>query len=299
MGVRSRWTHRVERVRGRFEALRAKAEHRLPVLTELTVRLFSANLLDASTRLAAQAFLTTVPLLFAFAAFCPQSLRDQLVDSLREVFGLTGGAQAQVQEVLGTQSDDASLRETTGVVGLVVALASATSFSRAMSRVCQSAWALPKAPTRSAVWRWVVWLLVLVVVLVVQGPLRSGFGVGLWAGVPVSFLVGVAVWWWTQHLLLAARVGWLPLLPGAVLCATATTALGLTARIYVPRALNRSLAEYGSLGLVLVCLSWLIVLCAAVTIAITVGAVLAQGPPLNRHLRAPAAEPRPRATDLT
>jgi membrane protein len=40
---------------------------------------------------------------------------------------------------------------------------------------------------------------------------------------------------------------------------------------------------------VLAVLSWLIVLCAAITFAITIGAVLAQEPPLNRYLG--AAEP--------
>ncbi|MFD0331510.1 hypothetical protein ACFQZC_33585 [Streptacidiphilus monticola] len=45
-------------------------------------------------------------------------------------------------------------------------------------------------------------------------------------------------------------------------------------------------------------LSWLIVLCAAASFAVTIGAVLAQGPPLNRYLTprrstgdAPAAPP--------
>ncbi|MDQ0597129.1 uncharacterized BrkB/YihY/UPF0761 family membrane protein [Streptomyces canus] len=98
--------------------------------------------------------------------------------------------------------------------------------------------------------------------------------------------MGTGVWLWTQRLLLAARVPWLPLLPGAVLAAAATTELGLTARLYMPAALNRALGAYGSLGLVLVLLSWLIVLCAAVTFAVTIGAVLAESPPLDRYLTA-------------
>lgn len=97
------------------------------------------------------------------------------------------------------------------------------------------------------------------------------------------FAVSTGVWLWTQHLLLANRIGWLPLLPGALLGAAATSALGLTARLYMPGALNRALGEYGSLGLVLTMLSWLIVVCGALTFAFTIGAVLAQEPPLNRY----------------
>ncbi|MEK9522358.1 YhjD/YihY/BrkB family envelope integrity protein [Streptomyces sp. NPDC087908] len=267
----------------RGRRLRARAERRLPVLTEIASRLLGGNLLDAGTRLAAQAFLAAVPLLFAVAAFAPTAVRDQLRDSLRAMFGLTGSSDVELQKVLNGSGDD-ELRETTGAVGLVVALVSATSFSRAMARVCERAWALPRAKTRVAVWRWVVWLLALLVVVLVQGPLRDGFGAGLWLGVPVFFLVSVGIWMWTQHLLLAKRVPWLPLLPGALLAGIATSVLGLTARLYMPTALDKALAEYGSLGLVLTMLSWLIVVCAAITFAFTIGAVLAQEPPLRRRL---------------
>ncbi|MER7951487.1 YhjD/YihY/BrkB family envelope integrity protein [Streptomyces sp. NPDC096079] len=267
----------------RMRSIRSGAERRFPVLTELTARLISGNLLDSGTRLAAQAFLAAVPLLFALGAFAPSSVRDQLRESLRAIFGLTGAPDQELQRVLDGNSSD-ELRETTGVVGAVVALVSATSFSRAMARVCERAWRLPKAGTRIAAWRWTVWLLALVLVVLLQAPLRDGFGAGAWLGLPLYFLVSTGVWLWTQHLLLAKRVAWLPLLPGAVLAGTATTVLGITARLYMPSALDRALAEYGSLGLVLTMLSWLIVVCAALTFAITIGAVLAQEPPLDRYL---------------
>ncbi|MGW0910968.1 YhjD/YihY/BrkB family envelope integrity protein [Streptomyces sp. NPDC002784] len=271
------WTVRIQRLRDR-------AEERFPVLTEVTNRLLSANLLDAGTRLAAQAFLASVPLLFAVAAFTPNGVREQLGESLRAMFGLNGRAELELEQVLGGSVDETA-RETGGVVGLLVALVSATSFSRVMARVCARAWQLPRASTRIAAWRWVVWLLALVLFVLLQGPIRSGFGVGLWLGVPLLFLASTGVWLWTQRLLLAGRVDWLPLLPGAILTAASTTALALTARLYVPNALNRSLAEYGSLGLVLTLLSWLIVVCAAATFSVTIGAVLAEEPPLNRYVR--------------
>ncbi|MFB7590042.1 YhjD/YihY/BrkB family envelope integrity protein [Streptomyces sp. NPDC056169] len=281
----------------RLARLRTGAEQRFPVLTELTSRLLSANLLDAGTRLAAQAFLAAVPLLFAFAAFAPHSVRDQLGESLRAMFGFTGESDEQLQQVLnGSNSDE--LRETTGAVGAVVALVSATSFSRAMARVCERAWRLPRAKTRIAAWRWVAWLLVLLIVLVLQGPIRGGFGAGALVGVILTFLLATGVWLWTQHLLLAKRVPWLALLPGALLAATATTALGLTARIYVPAAVDRAMGEYGSFGLVLVMLSWMIVVCGAVTFAVTIGAVIAQEPPLDRYLRRGGNDAPPPSEDV-
>ncbi|GGV89569.1 hypothetical protein GCM10015535_43650 [Streptomyces gelaticus] len=266
-----------------LERLRGRVEQHFPVVSELTARLLSANLLDAATRLAAQAFLASVPLLFAFAAFAPLAVRNQLLESLRAMFGLTGQANKELSQVLESSPDN-SLNETSGTIGLVVTLLSATSFSRAMARVCERAWRLPRAGTRIAAWRWIVWLPVLVLVVLLQGPIRNGFGAGLWLGVPLLFLVSTGVWLWTQHLLLAGRVSWPPLLPGAVLAAAATSALALTASLYMPTALDRALHEYGSLGLVLTLLSWLIVVCAAVTFAVTIGAVLAEAPPLDRFL---------------
>ncbi|MFC8342791.1 YhjD/YihY/BrkB family envelope integrity protein [Streptomyces sp. NPDC057280] len=278
------WTARLKR-------LRTHAEQRFPVIVELTDRLLSGNLLDAGTRLAAQAFLAVIPLLFAIAAFTPHSVREQLKESLRAMFGLTGQADVELDQVLGGSADD-GLRETTGAVGLVVALVSATSFSRAMARVCERAWRLPKSATRIAAWRWLVWLLVLVLVVLLQGPIRDGFGAGAWLGVPLFFVLSTGLWLWTQRLLLAGRVPWLPLLPGALLASAATSALGLTARLYMPAALNRTLEEYGSLGVVLTLLSWLIVVCATVTFAVTSGAVLAEEPPLNHVLWRGGPPPR-------
>ncbi|MFF9838508.1 YhjD/YihY/BrkB family envelope integrity protein [Streptomyces sp. NPDC013740] len=278
----------------RARSIRSAAERRFPVLSEVASRLVGGSLLDAATRLAAQAFLAAVPLLFALAAFAPHGVREQLQESLRAMFGLDGASDAQLQRVLDASAAD-SLRETTGAVGALVALISATSFSRAMARVCERAWGLPKAGTRIAAWRWMVWLLALCLVVLFQAPIRDGFGLGLWLGVPTYFVVGVAVWLWTQHLLLANRVRWLPLLPGALLAAAATSALALTARLYMPAALNRALDEYGSLGLVLTMLSWLIGVCAALTFAVTIGAVLAQEPPLGRYFAAQEREGPPAA----
>lgn len=279
------WRTRSRSLTATAKRLHSGAERRFPVITHLAERMVSVNIFDSATRLAAQCFLTAVPLLFVVASIAPQGVRDQLISSVRVVFGLTGPANAQLTHVFDSQTGD--LREATSVVGLLMVLLSATAVSRAMQRLCKRAWEIPRAGTRIAIWRWPVWIAAWLAVLVVQAPLRDGFGVGLWLGIPVTVVSQTVLWWWSQHMLLGGLVRWLPLLPGAAITAIAMTALSVSARFYMPRALNRALAEYGSVGSVFVLLSWLIVVCVAVAVGITAGAVVAQEPAVARRLDSP------------
>ncbi|WP_432042917.1 YhjD/YihY/BrkB family envelope integrity protein [Streptomyces cadmiisoli] len=276
------WRGRTTDAVARATAFHARLEIRFPVITRLVDRLVSVNIFDSATRIAAQCFLTAVPLLFVVGAYAPAAVRDQLSASVSAVFGLTGAAQHELEQAFRPPTDE--LRQATGLVGGLMVLLSATAVSRAMQRLCKRAWAIPRAGTRMAPWRWVAWIALWFGLLVLQGPIRDGFGVGAWLGIPITLVTQTALWWWTQHLLLGGLIRWAPLLPGAAITAVAVTGLSVTAHFYMPRALNRALAEYGSAGSVFVLLSWLIVVCVALAISVSVGAVLSQEPFLTRRL---------------
>jgi membrane protein len=121
-------------------------------------------------------------------------------------------------------------------------------------------------------------------VLVFQGRVRDGFGVGQSLGMPMVLAAGVLMWWWTQYLLLAGRISWLPLLPGGVLTGVAMVLLAGAAKVYVPHSLERSIGQFGPLGLVFTFFSWLIVLFTAVTVCVATGYVVAHQPPAARLL---------------
>ncbi|MFJ1605999.1 hypothetical protein ACIOHS_21875 [Streptomyces sp. NPDC088253] len=283
------WTRRLRgrtaELGARLRRLRGTAEERFPVIIRLTSHLIAVNLLDSATRLAAQVFLTAVPLLFVVASFAPQAVRNEFLSSFHDVFGINGSSEQELKKVF--DADPANLQQSAGVVSSLMVLLSATACSRAMQRLCQRAWRLPSASPRIAAWRWLVWIAAWLVILALQGPLRTGFGAGAWLGLPLLLLAEVGVWWWTQHLLLAARIPWLPLLPGALLTGVAMTALTVVAKLYVPGALNRSLDRYGSLGAVFTVLSWLIGLCVVIAAGITAGAVIAREPAVSRRLGSP------------
>ena len=238
---------------GRAE--RVAASLRSGPVARLLPRLMALNIVEGSVRLAAQAFLAALPLLMTVAAFAPHGVQDMLADSLRSVLGLRGDT---LDEVRSTFSASGTARDSVGAVGVLVTLVSATSFSRALQAVCERCWHLPRAPLRAVVWRWLLWLMVWPAVLLVQAPLRDGFGTGPVTGLLLSVLSAAPLWWWTQHLLLGGRIGWRDLVPGALLAGTGTVVLSWAAHLFMPTAMARSLDEFGPLGPVFTFLSWLI-----------------------------------------
>ncbi|WP_282202297.1 YhjD/YihY/BrkB family envelope integrity protein [Kitasatospora fiedleri] len=277
-----RWESAKERA-ARLTASAKGAPERFPLVGRAVSNLIRVNLLDNATRLAAQAFLSALPALFVVAVFAPATLKHSITGSLREQLGLQGSAQQQVQQLMNTPHDD-SASQSFGVLGVLVALASATALSRALQRVCERAWEMPKHSARLALWRWVVWLLAWLVFLVVQVPLRKGFGAGLWLGVPLTFLASTGVWWWTQHLLLGGRIRWYPLLPGAVLCGVGEVGFGIASQVWLPYAMSESVDKFGPYGVVFTVLSWLIALFTAITLALVLGRVVSEEPIVARAL---------------
>ncbi|MFF1413052.1 YhjD/YihY/BrkB family envelope integrity protein [Streptomyces sp. NPDC058289] len=258
-----------------------------PFLGRILEQLAAVNVLDCATRLAAQAFLGALPALFVIASLAPDWLREQVVSSLRATLGLPDAALDQVRSVY---ADTGGVISVSGV-GIAVTLLSATAWSRAMQMTCERSWHLPKAKARLAAWRWLAWLTVCLGVVLFQGPLQDAFGAGRAGGFFLALVGNTMLWWWTQHLLLGARIPWLPLLPGALFVASGVQLVSWGSRIYMPRAMDRSLQQFGSLGSVFVLLSWLIVYFVVTTAAIAIGYVVAREPLPTRWLRTPVSSP--------
>ncbi|MEF3116791.1 YhjD/YihY/BrkB family envelope integrity protein [Streptomyces chrestomyceticus] len=255
-----------------------------PLVGRVVRQVVRVNVLDLATRLAAQAFLAALPMLIAVSSFCPHAVRQELLRSLRSVFGADNPLRGQVEAAYGYREQ---VSHSWGAVGVLVALVSATAFTRVLQRVCERSWHLSHSGPRIVAWRWALWLVVWVLMLVFQGMIHRAFGAGPVLGVFLQLVCSVLMWWWTQHLLLAGRLPWMPLLPGALLTGAGVVTFSLLSGLWLPRALTRSVERYGPLGTVFTLLSWLILFFATVVLGIAVGQVLARTEAVRRRLRPP------------
>jgi membrane protein len=265
------------------ERVRDLVQRRLLMLGDTISHLLHVRIMDSATVLAAKGFTAVLPVLFVAAAFFPSGLRDQLKDSVRGAAGLRGASLTQVTSSLS--APDGDTKQAYGLVGILIVLVSATSFSRSLQAMCERCWHMPKATSRVAAWRWFAWLSVFLLALM------TGIALYGWLGMPAvlvpGIVLGILFWWWTQRLLLARRVGWLPLLPGAVLAGISLAAWLAVSRVYLPNELNRSIARYGPLGSVFTILSWILCCTLILTISFALGYLIIRRQPFSRWFAAP------------
>lgn len=214
------------------------------------------NAADRAMSLAAQALLAFFPMLMVIASFGSAG-STTFTRFLSDRVRLSGSSLTAVTDVM---SDPQQVRNATGVLGVVLVVLSATSFSRALQRTNQACWGLPSSGLRGA-WRGLAWLGGLVAYIWMTSTLMRSIGDALLGPVGVgaaSVVGGFFVWWWSVWLLLAARVRWRWLLPQAALTAMGMGLYTLVSAVYMPRAVESSAAQFGPIGVVFALATWLV-----------------------------------------
>jgi membrane protein len=247
----------------------------------LIERLLAVRIVESSVVLAAQAFLALIPLLLVVYAFLPEHTAQATLGHMRTSFGIHGETSATVEHLIDDRSD---LQSGITVAGFLVIIGSATAFTRALQRVYQYAWNLPKLGLRG-MWRTVVWFGGLICYLSVVGGLVhliDNRGISI----PISALLGFALWWWTPFLLLGGRVTGRALLPGAILTAVAQVIATIVSAIVMPREIKSNEERYGPIGVVFAVESWFIVLAGVLVVGAALGAAMGQDTgPFGRWVR--------------
>ena len=239
---------------------------------------------DRAMTLAAQAFTSIFPLVIATLSFLDRPDAGQLSEQLADTLGLPSSTRSTLADALPEGSDQAA---TFGVLGVLIVLVSATSFSRALTRMYAKAWSIP-SPGWSRPLRWIAAVVAIAGSAVLLRALqRAGedSDAGVAGALLVTFLVNCVLWTWVPSVLLSHKISWPLLAPGGVLMGVVTVVSFFASRIYMPHALEYAAEKFGDLGVAFTYIGWLFAIAFALIVATVIGVVLAREPgPMARWL---------------
>ena len=240
-------------------------------------RLIEVRFLDRTVILAAQAFSAILPLIIVVTTISPHPGGDSPAAFLARRLGLTT---EDVSSLQGAVAPPPPTRASIGVLGVVLALLTATSFARALQRSYELAWRLPRAGLRAA-WRplaLVIGLAVYVELLFLFGRLVRGVPAATLLEDLVTFAGAWALWTGAGWILLGGRVSPRLLAAGGLLTAVGFAVLRRLSAIYLPTVVISNQQQYGLLGVAFTLFSWLSAAAFVIVVATVVGAVLAEDP---------------------
>jgi membrane protein len=236
---------------------------------DIAERLIAVRIVETSIVLAAQAFLALFPLILVVAAVVPRDVSTSLLNELRSRYGVSGTSAGALQSVL---IDRGAVQQSLSAISILLVIGSATAFTRALQRMYQNSWGLPKLGLRG-LWRGFAWLIGLITYLAILGAIAHVIHHG---GVvaPVSTVLGFGLWWWTPFLLLGGRVRARALIPAAVIITTSQLIAGLLSSAIVPRTIRNNESNYGPIGAVFAFESWLVIVMGVLVVGTALGAAI-------------------------
>jgi len=263
----------ITEMRKRIAVLRTRSERLL--LWRVWERMLEIEFIDRSVALAGKAFVSFFPLVVVVAAFMPERIRSSILTAVTARLGIRGDALTLARDAFASSDD---IRQATGVLGLVLTIFFATSFTTALQRMYLRAWRRPPRAGAGAYWRGVVWLLVALACMALLGGLRGALGDGLGFGLfaIVSLAVIAGQWWFTAWFLLLGEVRARVLVPTGVITSIVTAGYAASATVWMPRVVTSNEAQFGFFGVALSLVTWFSGAAICVLIGACAGPVLAE-----------------------
>jgi membrane protein len=282
--------HAIEKVRSRVQVIRGWAEKTL--LWRVWDRMLETEFIDRSIALAGKAFISFFPLIIVIAAFVPAHLRASIFTTLTHRLGITGPSLATVRQAFASAAD---IRRATGLLGLVLAIFYASSFTTALRRAYLRAWRRPPAKAGAGNYvRGVAWVAAFLVYMALLGATRNvlGNGPSIAAFVVVALALSTGVWWFSAWLMLKGQVRLRVLFPSGLITGIALSAYALSATLWMPNNVTSNNHQYGIFGVALALVAWFSGAAICIIVGACVGPVLAEDPgPIGRLVRGGAASP--------
>jgi len=170
-------------------------------------------------------------------------------------------------------------RTASGIVGALITIAFAISFTTALQRTYLRAWRRPpgggaRNKGRGAVWVGGV-IAMLMVLTLLRNTLQGDTGrVLAWM---LGLIASTCLWWWTARLMTRGEVRWRPLLPTDVITGIGSWLYTLSATVWMPRTLESQYPQFGSFGVGLAFVTWFTGLSFLIVFAAVAGPALAEG----------------------
>ena len=163
-------------------------------------------------------------------------------------FGVSGAAFDTVRQAFASPTQT---RTASGVVGILITVAFAVSFTTALQRVFLRAWRRPPGSGARNKARGAIWLGALLVFSMVVAGARAVLhgtegSVLAWA---VGLLGSMSLWWWTARLMVRGEVRWRALPPTAVVMGVGGWLYALAASVWMPIGVTSQFAQFGAFGI--------------------------------------------------
>ncbi len=262
-------------MRQRIAILRTRLERLL--LWRVWERMLEIEFVDRSVAIAGKAFVSFFPLVIVVAAFAPERIRTSIIGTVTARLGIRGDALTLAKEAFASSDD---VRKATGLLGLVLTIFFASSFTTALQRVYLRAWRRPAGAGAGGQWRGPAWLLVILAYMALLGGLRGalGGGVGLGLFVVLSLAATSGLWWFTAWFLLLGDVRLRVLLPTGLITSFAIAGFAVSATIWMPDVVTQNEAQFGFFGVALALVTWFSGAAICVLVGACAGSVFAEDP---------------------
>ena len=208
------------------------------------------ELMHRALGFAALGFVALMPLLIVIAAVSPVNYGG-FGQWVADAMGLSGASERIVKRLFVPSHQVLS---STGVLGLVIVCVFGQTFASGVQTGYEKVWDLPPR-MRHRLWEQVLWLAALTGQLYAEA--LTSHTSGAWRGFVIA-LLWILLVWWGQWILLGRRVSWTALLPGAILTVVGMVGLLVFSRYVFAAMLVNSAATYGSVGTVLVVVTWMV-----------------------------------------
>ena len=230
---------------------------------------------DRSVTLAGKAFVSFFPLVIVVASFMPKGVQHAIFTTLTHRLGIEGHALVTAKKAFASSDN---IRRATGILGLVLTVFFASSFTTALQRVFLRAWRRPPGRKAGEYARGPVWFLAtcrawrrLARCAISSATARKS---SLFA--VASLAVTSALWWFTAWFMLMGQVRWRVLLPSGVLTAFVVAAYTVSASIWMPEIVTRNESQFGFFGVALALVTWFSGAAICILVGACAGAVFAQ-----------------------